>query len=110
MIDATFWVAISFLLFVILLFYLKVPQKIDQLLNDNIKFDINDRRSKITKNSVLTSKVLDRSKFIELNISKVLIWLKSNGETIIIDPLKVFNKKLRFWFLLINSESSLPKW
>ena len=37
MIDATFWVAISFLLFIILLFYLKVPQKIDQLLNENIK-------------------------------------------------------------------------
>ena len=37
MIDATFWVAISFLLFVALLFYLKVPQKIDQLLNESIK-------------------------------------------------------------------------
>ena len=37
MIDATFWVAISFLLFVVLLFYLKVPQKIDQLLNESIK-------------------------------------------------------------------------
>ena len=37
MIDATFWVAISFLLFVILLFYFKVPQKIDQSLNESIK-------------------------------------------------------------------------
>ena len=37
MIDATFWVAISFLLFVALLFYLKVPQKIDQSLNESIK-------------------------------------------------------------------------
>ena len=37
MIDATFWVAISFLLFVVLLFYLKVPQKIDQALNESIK-------------------------------------------------------------------------
>ena len=37
MIDATFWVAISFLLFVVLLFYFKVPQKIDQSLNESIK-------------------------------------------------------------------------
>jgi len=37
MIDATFWVAISFLLFIVLLFYFKVPQKIDQSLNANIK-------------------------------------------------------------------------
>ena len=36
-IDATFWVAISFLLFVVLLFYFKVPQKIDQSLNESIK-------------------------------------------------------------------------
>ena len=37
MIDATFWVAISFLLFIVLLFYFKVPQKIDQSLNESIK-------------------------------------------------------------------------
>ena len=37
MIDATFWVAISFLLFYSFIFYLKVPQKIDQLLNESIK-------------------------------------------------------------------------
>jgi len=37
MIDATFWVAISFLLFVVLLFYFKVPQKIDETLNESIK-------------------------------------------------------------------------
>ena len=36
-IDATFWVAVSFLIFVGLLFYLKVPQKIDVALNESIK-------------------------------------------------------------------------
>tara|TARA_Y100001970_G_scaffold292140_1_gene432155 strand:+ start:743 stop:1240 length:498 start_codon:yes stop_codon:yes gene_type:complete len=36
-IDATFWVAISFLIFIGVIFYLKVPQKIDQSLNENIK-------------------------------------------------------------------------
>ena len=35
-IDATFWVAISFLLFIGLLIYLKVPQKIGSILNQNI--------------------------------------------------------------------------
>ena len=34
--DATFWVAISFLLFVGLLFYFKIPQKIGSTLNQNI--------------------------------------------------------------------------
>ena len=36
-IDATFWVAISFLIFIGLLIYLKVPQKVDNALNENIK-------------------------------------------------------------------------
>ena len=36
-IDATFWVAVSFLIFVGLLFYLKVTQKIGRSLDESIK-------------------------------------------------------------------------
>ena len=36
-IDATFWVAVSFFIFVGLLIYFKIPQKIRDTLNDNIK-------------------------------------------------------------------------
>tara|TARA_Y100000590_G_C15601696_1_gene970340 strand:- start:16 stop:513 length:498 start_codon:yes stop_codon:yes gene_type:complete len=36
-IDATFWVAISFFIFLGVLFYLKVPQKVDKSLNESIK-------------------------------------------------------------------------
>ena len=36
-IDATFWVAVSFLIFVGVLFYFKVPQKIFDSLDQNIK-------------------------------------------------------------------------
>ena len=32
-IDATFWVGVSFILFFVVLIYLKVPQKINELLN-----------------------------------------------------------------------------
>ena len=32
-VDATFWVAISFLIFIGALVYLKIPQKINELLN-----------------------------------------------------------------------------
>jgi F-type H+-transporting ATPase subunit b len=35
-IDATFWVAISFLIFIGLIIYFKIPQKIKSSLNDNI--------------------------------------------------------------------------
>ena len=36
-IDATFWVAISFIIFIGGLIYLKVPQKINYLMNNMIK-------------------------------------------------------------------------
>ena len=35
-IDATFWVAISFLIFIILLIYFKIPSKVKNILDENI--------------------------------------------------------------------------
>ena len=35
-IDATFWVAISFLIFILLLIYFKIPSKIKKTLDENI--------------------------------------------------------------------------
>ena len=34
-IDATFWVAISFILFIGLLVYFKIPQKVNEMLKDS---------------------------------------------------------------------------
>ena len=42
-IDATFWVAISFVLFIGLLVYFKIPQKVNEMLNQlivNIKMKL----------------------------------------------------------------------
>mgnify|MGYP002058033981 CR=1 FL=1 len=44
-IDSTFWVAVSFVIFFVVLLYLKVPQKINEILNtliSNIKNEINE--------------------------------------------------------------------
>ena len=44
-IDATFWVAVSFFLFIGLLVYFKIPQKVNEILNQlisNIKNEINE--------------------------------------------------------------------
>ena len=38
-IDATFWVAVSFIIFISVLVYFKIPQKINETLN-KIIFDI----------------------------------------------------------------------
>ena len=88
MIDATFWVAISFLLFLVLLFYFKVPQKIDQSLNENIKVIkgeiehaeklkdeakniLSDYDSRVSKSKIEIKKMLeDAEKQAEQNIIK----------------------------------------
>ena len=44
-IDATFWVAVSFVLFIGLLIYFKIPQKVNEILNQlisNIKNEIDE--------------------------------------------------------------------
>ena len=44
-IDATFWVAIAFIIFIAALVYLKIPQKINSLLNnmiEDIKNELNE--------------------------------------------------------------------
>ena len=35
-IDATFWVAISFVIFILILIYFKIPQKVKNILDENI--------------------------------------------------------------------------
>jgi len=55
-IDATFWVAVSFLIFVGVIFYFKVPQKIDAFLNESIK--------KIKENLDNAEKLKDEAKNI----------------------------------------------
>ena len=65
-IDATFWVAISFVIFVGVLFYFKVPQKIYDALDESIK--------KIRKDVEDAEKLKDEAKNIlseyETKISK----------------------------------------
>ena len=34
--DATFWVAISFIIFFVVLIYFKIPQKVNEILNKQI--------------------------------------------------------------------------
>ena len=77
-IDATFWVAISFLIFVGLLFYLKIPSKIKIVMDekiDTIKSQINEgeklkeeaknilseQESKISKSKLEIRKMIDQS-------------------------------------------------
>ena len=79
MIDATFWVAIAFVIFIIGLIYLKVPQKINDSLTNQInemkkelenaeklkveaKNLLSDYENKIDKSIKETRKIIDQAK------------------------------------------------
>jgi len=59
-VDATFWVAISFLIFIGALVYLKIPQKINELLNKlilDIKNEIDESEKLRQEAKVLLDKL-----------------------------------------------------
>ena len=58
--DATFWVAIAFILFIAVLVYLKVPQKINSLLNIMIK-DIKNELNEAEKLKKESKNLLNES-------------------------------------------------
>ena len=94
-IDATFWVAISFVLFFALLVYFKIPQKINEILNQlisNIKNEIDE--SEKLRNEAKT--LLDNSQTKLDNASsetnKIINQAKRDSERLVIELNEKFHK------------------
>ena len=93
--DATFWVAVSFVLFFLGLLYLKVPQKINNLLNKmiiDIKNEIDESeklRSEAKKLLDNSQNKLDQSK---MEVGKILDEAKKDSEQLIIEMNDRFHK------------------
>ena len=94
-IDATFWVAVSFLIFIGIIFYFKVPQKVDRSLNESInkiKQDLdNAEKLKDEAKNVLSeyeNKLSNSKKEINLLIQKA----KNETEKNIIKTNEEFHK------------------
>ena len=92
-IDATFWVAISFFIFFGVLIYLKVPQKINNSLNDQIKEikkELNEaEKLKVEAKNLLSDyeNKIDKSKKITQEIINLA---KKDSEKIILEKTKKF--------------------
>ena len=94
-IDATFWVAVSFILFFGGLTYLKVPQKINEILNKliaDIKNEIDESEKLRTEAKTLldnAQKKLDTADDVEKDI---LDQAKKDGDKLIIELNDKFHK------------------
>ncbi len=94
-IDATFWVAISFLIFIVLLIYFKVPSKVKNILDENInqikkQIDESEKLKEEAKNKLAEyERKIGDSKS---QINKMIRDANDNAEKNIIKSNEVFYK------------------
>ena len=87
-IDATFWVAISFIIFIGILIYLKIPQKINNLMN-NMIIDIKNEINEAEKIKNESKKLLNESQIklenAQKESEKIINTAKKESEKMIIE-------------------------
>ena len=94
-VDATFWVAVSFIIFFGGLIYLKVPQKINEMLNKlilDIKNEIDESEKLRTEAKALldnAQKKLDSAQSVS---NEILEQAKKDSDRLIIDLNEKFHK------------------
>ena len=95
MFDATFWVAVSFFLFFGLLIYFKIPQKINETLNQlisNIKNEIDESEKLRNEAKVLLENSQSRLDNSNKETSKILEEAKKDSERLVIEINDKFHK------------------
>ena len=96
-IDATFWVAISFLIFIVLLIYLKIPLKVKNILDENInriklQIDESEKLKEEAKNRLAEyEKKIDSSK---VEAKKMIENANEKAEKNILASNKVFHNQM----------------
>jgi F-type H+-transporting ATPase subunit b len=94
-IDATFWVGVSFILFFAGLIYLKVPQKINEILNnliDNIKNEIVESEKLRTEAKTLLESSQIKLESAQKESKKIINQAKKESENLIIEMNDKFHK------------------
>ena len=94
-IDATFWVAISFIIFFLGLIYLKVPKKINELLNKlilDIKNEIEESEKLRTEAKVLLDNAQKKLDSAQSESKRILEQAKKDGDRLVIEMNDKFHK------------------
>ena len=94
-IDATFWVGISFLLFFVGLIYLKVPQKVNEILNNlitNIKNEIDESEKLRTEAKVFLDNAQIKLESAQNESKKILDEAKKESQNLTIEMNDKFHR------------------
>tara|TARA_Y100001970_G_scaffold73242_1_gene92911 strand:+ start:618 stop:1115 length:498 start_codon:yes stop_codon:yes gene_type:complete len=94
-IDATFWVAISFFLFIGLLVYFKIPQKVNEILNSlitNIKNEIDESEKLRNEAKTLLDNSQSKLDSASAEANKIIEQAKKDSENFVIEINEKFHK------------------
>ena len=94
-IDATFWVAISFVLFFALLVYFKIPQKINEILSQlisNIKNEIDESEKLRNEAKTLLDNSQTKLDNARNETNKIIDQAKRDSERLVIELNEKFHK------------------
>ena len=94
-IDATFWVGVSFILFFAGLIYLKIPQKINEILNNlitNIKNEIVESEKLRAEAKTLLENSQIKLESAQKESKKIINQVKKESENLIIEMNDKFHK------------------
>ena len=94
-IDSTFWVAVSFVIFFGALVYLKVPQKVNEILNkliSDIKNEINESEKLRTEAKTLLDKAQKKLDTAQTVSDEILEQAKRDSDKMVIELNDKFHK------------------
>tara|TARA_B100000029_G_scaffold229860_1_gene227344 strand:+ start:824 stop:1324 length:501 start_codon:yes stop_codon:yes gene_type:complete len=86
--DATFWVAVSFLIFFGVLFYFKIPQKVIDLLDKmiiDIKNEIDESEKLRSESKILLDNSQQKLDAASVETKKILEQAKSDSEKLVVE-------------------------
>ena len=94
-IDATFWVAISFIIFISVLIYFKIPQKVNETLNKmifDIKNEIDESEKLRNESKILLDKAQSKLDNATVETKKITDQVKKDSEKLVIEMNDKFHK------------------
>ena len=92
--DATFWVAVSFLIFVVALIYLKVPGKINELLANmitSIKKEIDESEKLRAETKIILDEAQKKLESADKEVNKILKQAKDDSEKLVLEMNEKFH-------------------
>ena len=94
-IDATFWVAVSFFIFVAVLVYFKIPQKVNETLNkliSDIKNEIDESEKLRAESKVMLDNAQAKLESAKSEVKEISDRAKQDSEKLIIEMNDKFHK------------------